>query len=117
MDKSRFVFWSLLLVIMLAASSLAQQEIAAAEGREVRIAEQASVGETAIPALWYLAPGASLAALIVAFFFYKKMMADPEGNETMVTIAGHVREGANAYLLSQYKIVGLVFVLLFLTIL
>jgi K(+)-stimulated pyrophosphate-energized sodium pump len=41
------------------------------------------------------------------------MMADPEGNETMVTIAGHVREGAYAYLFSQYKIVAFVFLLLF----
>jgi K(+)-stimulated pyrophosphate-energized sodium pump len=41
------------------------------------------------------------------------MMADPEGNETMREIAGHVKEGANAYLISQYKIVGLVFILLF----
>ncbi|MFA5423838.1 MAG: sodium-translocating pyrophosphatase [Phycisphaerae bacterium] len=67
----------------------------------------------AIPLLWYLAPGASLAALAFAFYFYKKMMAADEGNETMITIAGHVREGANAYLISQYKVVGLVFVLLF----
>ncbi|MFA5424911.1 MAG: sodium/proton-translocating pyrophosphatase, partial [Phycisphaerae bacterium] len=67
----------------------------------------------AIPLLWYLAPGASLAALAFAFYFYKKMMSADEGNETMITIAGHVREGANAYLISQYKVVGLVFVLLF----
>ncbi|MGD9109647.1 MAG: sodium-translocating pyrophosphatase [Phycisphaerales bacterium] len=66
-----------------------------------------------IPAAWWIAPVASVLALIVAFFFYKRMMADPEGNETMVTIAGHVREGAYAYLISQYKVVALVFVLLF----
>jgi K(+)-stimulated pyrophosphate-energized sodium pump len=41
------------------------------------------------------------------------MMRDPEGNEQMVEIAGHVREGAYAYLFSQYKVVAFVFVLLF----
>jgi len=40
-------------------------------------------------------------------------MTAPEGNEKMVAIAGHVREGAYAYLFSQYRIVALVFVLLF----
>ncbi|MHC4221177.1 MAG: sodium-translocating pyrophosphatase [Planctomycetota bacterium] len=66
-----------------------------------------------IPLTWWIAPISSVIALIFAFFFYKRMMADPEGNETMVTIAGHVREGAYAYLFSQYKIVAFVFLLLF----
>lgn len=66
-----------------------------------------------IPPAWWLAPISSVLALVVAFFFYKRMMTDEEGNEKMVTIAGHVREGAYAYLISQYKVVALVFVLLF----
>ncbi|MHC4126226.1 MAG: sodium/proton-translocating pyrophosphatase, partial [Planctomycetota bacterium] len=66
-----------------------------------------------IPYAWWIAPGASVIALVVAFFFYKRMMADPQGNETMVEIAGHVREGAYAYLFSQYKVVAFVFMLLF----
>ncbi|MFA5554405.1 MAG: sodium-translocating pyrophosphatase [Phycisphaerae bacterium] len=41
------------------------------------------------------------------------MIKDPAGNETMVTIAGHVREGAYAYLKSQYTVVFGVFVILF----
>ncbi|MHC4758790.1 MAG: sodium-translocating pyrophosphatase, partial [Planctomycetota bacterium] len=52
-------------------------------------------------------------ALIMAFFFYKKVMSEEEGTEQMINIAGHVREGAYAYLYSQYKVVFIVFVLLF----
>lgn len=40
-------------------------------------------------------------------------MSEPEGNEKMITIAGHVREGAYAYLFSQYKVVAVVFIILF----
>ena len=68
-----------------------------------------------IPATWWLAPAASIIALVFAYFFYKKMMAAPQGNETMIEIAGHVREGAYAYLFSQYKVVAFVFLLLFVT--
>ena len=68
---------------------------------------------TSIPAAWWLAPVASVIALVVAYIFYKKVMAAPEGNETMVSIAGHVREGAYAYLFSQYKVVAVVFLILF----
>ncbi len=68
---------------------------------------------TCIPLTWGIAPLASVVALIVAYFFYRKMMAAPEGSETMVTIAGHVREGAYAYLFSQYRVVAFVFLILF----
>jgi K(+)-stimulated pyrophosphate-energized sodium pump len=106
MRKGKVLLGSMLLLITLAVPCLAQD--GAMETISIPV-EQAD----AIPLLWYLAPGASLAALAFAFYFYKKMMAADEGNETMITIAGHVREGANAYLISQYKVVGLVFVLLF----
>ena len=67
----------------------------------------------AIPSAWWIAPIASLVALLIAYIFYKRMMAAPEGNEKMVAIAGHVREGAYAYLFSQYRVVALVFIILF----
>ncbi len=68
---------------------------------------------TRIPLTWGIAPLASIVALIIAFIFYRKMMAAPEGNEKMVTIASHVREGAYAYLFSQYRVVAFVFLILF----
>jgi len=65
-----------------------------------------------IPPLWWIAPGGALLALIFAYYFYKKMMGAPEGNETMINIAHHVREGAYAYLFRQYGVVSLVFLIL-----
>ena len=65
------------------------------------------------PVSWWIAPVSALVALIVAWGFYKKVMSAPQGNEKMVTIAGHVQEGAYAYLFRQYKIVALVFLIFF----
>ncbi|MHC4264973.1 MAG: sodium-translocating pyrophosphatase [Planctomycetota bacterium] len=75
--------------------------------------EAEAAGANGIPALWWIAPLASIAALIFAYIFYKKVMAEEEGTEKMISIAGHVRQGAYAYLYSQYKVVFVVFVLLF----
>ena len=66
-----------------------------------------------LPGIWLIAPIASVIALIVARIFYKKMMAANEGNDKMREIAGYVREGAMAYLFRQYKVVGMVFLALF----
>lgn len=57
-------------------------------------------------------PLAALAALFFAWYFYKTMMKSSEGNPKMKEIAQHVREGAMAYLKSQYKVVTLVFLVL-----
>lgn len=59
--------------------------------------------------LFWLAPLAGLTALGFAAYFYGQMMQADEGNETMRTIAGYVREGAMAYLKQQYKIVACLF--------
>ncbi|MFV1968447.1 MAG: sodium/proton-translocating pyrophosphatase, partial [Pirellulaceae bacterium] len=63
-------------------------------------------------AVWVIAFIASIVALIQAFLFYKTMMAADEGNEKMVEIAGHVRQGANAYLKQQYIVVAGFFVVI-----
>ena len=63
--------------------------------------------------IFYLVPVASLIALGFAWFFYKKMKQESEGTPDMIRIAANVREGANSYLRQQYKIVGYVFVVLF----
>jgi K(+)-stimulated pyrophosphate-energized sodium pump len=62
--------------------------------------------------LFYLVPVASLLALGFAYFFFKQMMKESEGTETMAKIAKYVREGAMAYLKQQYKVVAIVFVIL-----
>ncbi len=66
-----------------------------------------------IPIEWYSAPLGAVLALLIAIIFYKKMMASSEGNDLMKEIAGHVREGAMAYLFRQYKVVTFVFAVLF----
>lgn len=62
--------------------------------------------------LFWLVPAASVTALILAWYFYRSMMRESEGTETMRTIAGHVRKGAMSYLRQQYKVVGIAFLVL-----
>lgn len=62
--------------------------------------------------LFLLAPAASIVALLFAWFFYKQMMKESEGTETMRKIAAYVRRGAMSYLKQQYKVVGIVFLVL-----
>ena len=65
-----------------------------------------------IPTVFWLVPIASLVALGMAFFFFRQMMAEDAGTPRMKEIALYVRKGAMAYLKQQYKVVGIVFVVL-----
>lgn len=62
--------------------------------------------------LFYFVPVASVIALFFAWLFYHQMKKENEGTPTMKEIAQYVREGAMAYLKQQYKVVGIVFVIL-----
>ena len=62
--------------------------------------------------LFYAIPLASVLALGFAYFFYQSMKKEDEGTDVMKKIAQFVREGAMAYLKQQYKVVGIVFVVL-----
>ncbi len=62
---------------------------------------------------WGICLAASLAALAQAWVFFRWMMARDEGNETMIELAGHVRDGASAYLAQQYKVVIVFFGVIF----
>ncbi len=66
----------------------------------------------AIPTIWWIAPIGALIALGFAYHFYRAVMKQDEGTETMRDIAQSVREGAMAYLRQQYKVVGIVFAVL-----
>ena len=61
---------------------------------------------------FWIIPLSSLLALGFAWYFFKTMMKNSEGNDRMKEIAQYVREGAMAYLTRQYKVVGLVFLVL-----
>jgi K(+)-stimulated pyrophosphate-energized sodium pump len=65
-----------------------------------------------LPVIFWLVPFASVLALVFAWMFFKQMMKADEGTDTMKKIALHVRKGANAYLRQQYKIVGIVFLVI-----
>ena len=65
-----------------------------------------------IPTVFWLVPIASVTSLCMAWYFFRQMMKEEEGNERMIEIASHVRKGAMAYLKQQYKVVGAVFVVL-----
>ena len=62
--------------------------------------------------IFFLVPFASIVALGFAYYFFKQMLKESEGTETMKKIAKHVRDGAMAYLKQQYKVVLIVFVIL-----
>jgi K(+)-stimulated pyrophosphate-energized sodium pump len=86
---------------------------AAAAIAEENISATAAAAQN-IPWIWWVAPLSSIAGLFVAYYFYKAMMTAPKGSEKMEAIASYVREGAYAYLFSQYRVVALVFFVLFL---
>ncbi|MEE9338589.1 MAG: sodium/proton-translocating pyrophosphatase, partial [Methylococcaceae bacterium] len=76
-----------------------------------------SYHDTSIPHLWWLAPLGAVCALFFVRKFYKEVMSYPEGDKKMVEIAGHVREGAFAYLKQQYKVVAIFFIFVFIALL
>jgi inorganic pyrophosphatase/K(+)-stimulated pyrophosphate-energized sodium pump len=59
---------------------------------------------------WILSLFGAVAGLAFAYRFYAEMKRADPGDESMVRIAGHVAEGARAYLRQQYYVVGVVFV-------
>ena len=65
-----------------------------------------------IDPIFWLVPASSVVALFFAWFFFKQMLKESEGTDTMKKIAKHVRDGAMAYLKQQYKVVIIVFVIL-----
>ncbi len=64
-----------------------------------------------MPALFWLAPFASAAALACAWGFFQRMARSPDGDARMVEIGGHIRRGAMAYLRQQYRVLLVVFAL------
>ncbi len=57
--------------------------------------------------LWLYTPVlAGVLGLILAAFFYFRVKALPEGNPDMMRIAGYIREGAMAFLTTEYKVLA-----------
>ena len=66
-----------------------------------------------IPQIWWIAPISALLGLFIARVFFKKLMLASEGNDRMIEIAGYVKEGAMAYLKKQYRVIAIVFAVIF----
>ncbi len=100
--KRRWLNWKLILICLtvfcLATVAFAQSDT--------------NLENPPVPLVWWIAPIGSLIALGFAYHFYRSVMKQDEGNETMREIAQSVREGAMAYLRQQYKVVGIVFAVL-----
>ena len=62
--------------------------------------------------IFFLVPAAAIVALGFAYYFFRQMLKESEGTDTMKKIALYVREGAMAYLKQQYKVVTIVFLIL-----
>ncbi len=77
------------------------------------ILAQADAPAASMNMAFWLIPFASILALVFAYLFYKGMKKEEEGTDIMRKIALHVRMGAFAYLKQQYKIVALVFLIMF----
>jgi inorganic pyrophosphatase/K(+)-stimulated pyrophosphate-energized sodium pump len=68
------------------------------------------VSQGTVATYWAIALVCSLIALFFAWKFFNWMVAQNEGDATMVKIAEAVRQGARAYLNRQYKVVAIFFV-------
>ncbi len=91
-----------LLFVLLAVSA------SPAEAREVTWSNTESA-HTLVTVGWAIGLVGSVVALFFAYQFFTWMVAQNEGDENMVRIAEHVRQGAKAYLTQQYRIVGIFF--------
>ncbi len=88
-----------LLVLLLSATPLWADDAASGKGS----------GGGTVFFYWLIAFVGAIMALAWAYKFYHWMMEQDEGDERMIEIAEHVREGANAYLWRQYRVVGIFF--------
>jgi K(+)-stimulated pyrophosphate-energized sodium pump len=65
-----------------------------------------------INSFFWIVPISSIVALLFAWIFFKQVMKESEGTDSMIKIASFVREGAMAYLKQQYKVVFYFFIVL-----
>ena len=76
-------------------------------------AEDDAISQGPVAVGWIIAFAGAVLALFYARKFFVWVVAQDEGDERMKEIAGHVRDGARAYLNQQYKVVAIFFVIMF----
>ena len=65
-----------------------------------------------INSFFWIVPISSVVALVFAWIYFRQVMRESEGTDSMARIASYVREGAMAYLKQQYKVVFYFFIIL-----
>ena len=108
MNKMNGLMMKLSGLALVLMTGLAQAQEAVAEGTVPGANSACDFAN--IPPIWWLAPIMAIVALIMAKKFYGEVKAANPGDEEMQRIAGYVTDGALAYLKRQYKVVGVVFV-------
>lgn len=105
--KGSRTFLAIILVLLtLGCPSYALAQDVAAE------APSADANTNFVVICWLVAFVGAFAALLQAKWFYDSMIRSDEGQDRMKEIAGYVREGANAYLQQQYKVVAAFFLVI-----
>jgi len=86
----------------------------AGEAPGARVPAEAAVAadSDSVPAIWAVAPIGAVFALVFAYAFYRWMKRQDPGDPRSQEIGGYIREGARAYLVRQYKVVAIVFVVM-----
>ncbi|MBN1492276.1 MAG: sodium-translocating pyrophosphatase [Phycisphaerae bacterium] len=102
----------LLLGIAAACLLFVSPDLAWAQDTEAAAEAAGDITRPGIPILWWLAPIGAIVALYFANRFYGEVKRADQGDPEMIEIAGHVREGAMAYLRRQYSVVAVVFIVL-----
>ncbi len=101
--------WSILFLGILMLSSLVYAQTG-------DTAAEAAVAAGADSSLWVVWAAVAVAALVLVFawfIFRPQIMKESEGDKKMQAIASYVHEGAMTYIIQQYKIVAVVFILAF----
>ena len=83
--------------------------LAAEAASEEAIAAHAAGKSPMVIGCWVASLLGSLIALFFARRFFMWMVMQDEGDDEMVRIAEHVRQGADAYLKQQYRLVAIFF--------
>ena len=91
---------------------ISRSQLYAKDGSAAGAADDPGLGSREF-VYWGISFIGSLVALWFARQFYKSMIEADEGTPRMIEIAGYVRDGAQAYLTQQYKVVTLFFVVIF----
>ena len=91
---------------------ISRSQLYAQDGSAAAAAGDSGLGSMEF-VFWGISFIGSLVALWFAWQFYKSMIEADEGTPRMIEIAGYVRDGAQAYLTQQYKVVTLFFVVIF----